>query len=154
MFDGPPLFVCVLVALGGVALGVSSLRTRRRAESARGWPIVPGRITRSEVYVKRRGQPNEVRLRMEYDYTVDGVAQQGDRATFFHEFQNDRVEALVDRFPVGAEVAVHVDPTNPGNTVLVPGLEGARRSHGLVMGVLVTLAGLILIAVRLMEIRP
>src|SRR5262249_59775567 len=77
-----------------------------------------------------------------YDYTVNGVAHQGDRVSFedgdgMRILPKKDAAAWVDRnYPIGKRLPVYYDPTNPGLPVLQPGAEELIMICQYIMGTL------------------
>lgn len=119
-----------LVILIGLAIMVAgwivNLRTRRKAGSARAWPLAPGRITASDLIHKiETDADNQAQdvfyVRPTYDYEVDGRALTGDRVSFgaSSRFETRKAaEALAGRYPVGRDVAVLYNPRKPQESAL------------------------------------
>ncbi len=104
-----------------------------QAVAVQRWPVVAGRIDALEVAgrisrvsdaVHRR---IEYLVRMEYSYTVDGVAHTGSRyaigdgdrvAGYFNDRSEARAWLHSSPFKVGDAIDVHVDPDNPDSAVI------------------------------------
>jgi len=83
------------------------------------WPSVDGSITASSASPGCRGM-DAYSPQLEYRYTVNGKAFQGQRRDLGMAVCDTqaRVEQIVLRYPVGAHVTVHFDPTRPDYAVL------------------------------------
>jgi len=68
-------------------------------------------------------------LHLVYRYEVDGQTYDGDRiqAGTFGMASGDGLKKFGDRFPEGQQVPVYVDPDDPTNAVLVPGLSSVAK---------------------------
>jgi hypothetical protein len=68
-------------------------------------------------------------LHLVYRYEVGGQTYDGDRiqAGTFGMASGDSLRKFGDRFGEGAQVPVFVDPDNPANAVLVPGLSSVAK---------------------------
>lgn len=77
---------------------------------------------------RRTSRPSQF-LHLVYRYEVDGQAYQGDRiqAGTFGMTSGDSLRRFGDRFPEGQQVQVYVDPADPANAVLVPGLSSVAK---------------------------
>lgn len=114
-------------ALFGLWMLVFAVRSQRRFGASRDWPTVDGVIESSEV-TRFTGQVSRSVLFVKYNYTLDGEAKTGSRLALYTVAKREEVEALAERFPVGAEVPVYVEPSSTKGrsgkkreTVLVPG---------------------------------
>ena len=92
-----------------------------RSRATKTWPTTPAIVTSSRVAerdVYRRGMC--YRLEAEYRYKVQGVEYTSDRVQFGNTWLDDEdfVRKLVAKYPQGAQVAVHYDPSDPTSAVL------------------------------------
>lgn len=130
----PPLGLTIawLVLLGlFLSAFAAALASMYEGWQSHSWQEVPGRITdqHSERARSKRGQTNQQRrdravyLHLAYSYQVDGVDYEGDRIEpgTFGMISAANQRAYADRFPVGSEVSVYVDPQDPQRAVLVRG---------------------------------
>lgn len=114
----------------GVYLMADGWLGLRRATAAARWPSAKGRIESSSI---RRSYASPARCYyapvVSYRYAV------ADRAFDGHAFQSvgtayssqAEAQAIVDRYPAGAEVTVHYDPQRPWIGMLDLGNRAARR---------------------------
>jgi len=141
MAIGPLAFALVcgsvfILALGaiGAFLIVYGVRSRKKAAASQAWPSTEGWITSAEVW-ESRSTDDEGHVRyayyptVAYTYTIEGRSYAGKQISFGgvrgHGTPTKAQEALT-RFPVGAQVSVYYDPTNPAEAVLVRE-EGAAK---------------------------
>lgn len=125
----------LLTVLAVAVLGVSASWLYARyegylaaaAEESLHWPSVEGLVTRSklETYRKKVGaERNQVRYRVDvaYEYIVGDERYENDVVRFDQDnlSQTDK-ERLVSAHPVGRQVEVFYNPSNPGQSVLVRG---------------------------------
>lgn len=111
----------VVVGLGLLLIGL--IRTRR-AFGSEDWVRVPGRIVRSEVTAHGVGADRTHHLDLTYSYQVDGRDHHGSQIGYRPLWRTDspqRMARLSQRYPEGANVSVHVDPSDPSRAVLEPG---------------------------------
>ncbi|GAB4199070.1 MAG: hypothetical protein OHK0022_19020 [Roseiflexaceae bacterium] len=120
------------LALLAFWLGSRAWAGFRRVHQARDWPVVPGRIVRSEVQevmvrVRRNTSINTTRTalryrpRVIYQYVVGGVPHQGERLHFGDTtLSSDTAAAnrIVARFQPSATVSVYYNPADPSDAVL------------------------------------
>jgi hypothetical protein len=115
--------VCLLI-FGGQVFNLFRIRSQMRA--AEGWNAIDGVIT-----VSRVDQPpshisddqNDASPVIHYRYRAGGQDLESDQIKIGGQPLTTRVLAgrQIARYPVGARVAVYVDPGNPGNVLLEPG---------------------------------
>lgn len=125
----------VIMNVLGLAIllaGLFLIRTRlMMGLQSRSWPSTKGVVVSAERVFSGNsvedGEPT-YNVKIEYSYKVDG-----------REYRNHLVEPLpslksaeqaasvVDGYPLGAEVEVFFDPTNPSLSLLVPGLDGFTK---------------------------
>lgn len=96
-------------------LWIAARHTQRRIEASRDWPSVLGRIVSSRIRRARNSRWPEVR----YVYEVRGLRHEGRRLAFVqHSRSVAECEAVIARYPPGAEIEVWYDPLKPGSCVL------------------------------------
>lgn len=108
------------LCLAGFGLLGAGLYDLRRSMRAAGWPIVPGAITRLELYrsVGSEGEDFEVKVR--YTYRVGGVEHEGSRLAFGYISTSGRdAHARIHRkLAETSAVAVRYDPADPSTSCL------------------------------------
>jgi Protein of unknown function (DUF3592) len=114
--------VCLLI-FGGMLFNL--LRMRSQMQAAKNWDKVEGVIT-----VSRVEQPsehvsddlNDASPIVRYRYRAGGQDLESDRIAIGGQPMMTRVLAgkLVGKYPVGARVDVHIDPSDPKNVLLEP----------------------------------
>jgi len=124
-----------LTALGAlgfcIGLAFASVQGRQlwRGYQTRKWPSVSGVVTSSFYEVKKRevyrrqgfSDSSYVSSFIEYRYAV-GESNYVSRMIKLRVFSEENPgESLVQRHPVGIKVAVHFNPSNPGEALLLPG---------------------------------
>lgn len=107
----------------------------RQAVQARGWPLVKGRITRSELDTfQGRLSDDDTRTRtlyrplIAYSYAFKGVTYSGNQETLGTKVTSSSdsyARKLIAKYPLGAAVNVRVNPQNPSEAVLKPAVGGA-----------------------------
>mgnify|MGYP000023547280 CR=1 FL=1 len=91
------------------------------------WPSVAGLVTHSNLEVHRSNvgaQSNKLRHRVdvEYEYVVDGRRYENDVVRFNqNNLSRKDKERLVSAHPVGRQVEVFYNPSDPAESVLVRG---------------------------------
>jgi hypothetical protein len=115
----------MLCAIGfGLVVLLFFIGYRRYLMRANAWPVVPGRVTVSRVE-ERRGDDGGARHRsyeavVEYRYQVGGLSFSSRQIALGLRMSGSRTgaDAIVTRYPTGATVEVHHDPTNPSEAAL------------------------------------
>ena len=130
--------VVLLLLISGLVIMITSfivfaviLADESKLEAVKSWPSTTGTIEFSQVKMKHRAMgPRLLWMSepvVEYRYEVDDKLYRGTRIWFRHsvtaeairvgdrEFQADEV---VERYPIGAEVAVYFNAEDPEDAVL------------------------------------
>lgn len=125
--------VAIVLAIAVLGVGASWLYGRYDghmsaiAEESLAWPSVAGLITTSnlETYRSKIGtQRNKIRYRVEvgYEYIVGEKRYENDIVRFNQDkLSKSDKERLVSAHPVGRQVEVFYNPSQPGQSVLVRG---------------------------------
>jgi hypothetical protein len=108
------------------AMIANSFWQRLRAES---FPTVSGKIIKSQIRTSRgsKGSTN-YRPDLVYQYRVSDIKYTGTQYQF-GDLDNSGsrwASRLVGAFPVGKEVLIHYDPSNPASAALATGLDGSE----------------------------
>lgn len=127
----------LLPLLIGVALIVYGGGALYRARRARAWPVVTGRILRSrveEIFVPTKGGGHfEHYPAPEFEYCTPSGLMTSNRYSIapkdFRDIDSAKAEKLLRPFPDGAQVDVHVCPTDPSLAILSTELSRKRRSQ-------------------------
>jgi hypothetical protein len=110
--------LCVLVFL--IAAIVKSVEVRLASR----WPVTMGRIIRSERGFAMRQSHDDELPRNEpiadiaFEYKVRGTTLVGHRINLAERIGEDEIDGFLALYPVGKEVKVYVNPTNPIEAVL------------------------------------
>jgi len=101
---------------------------RRSAKAAASWPVVRGKVVRSEVeeYQERDEDDGRTtwhtayRPAVEYAYAVNGREHRGNQINYALNVSAGHGYAakVAARYPVGSAVDVHYDPKDPGTSAL------------------------------------
>lgn len=119
-----PVMLC---AIGfGLALLMFFIGYRRRLMRANAWPVVPGRVTISRIEQRASSSPDSGTARRSYAAVVEFRYQVGElhyssrQIALGWEEAGSRsgAEKRAGRYPVGAKVEVHYDPTDPSQAAL------------------------------------
>lgn len=128
-----------LVMLGLVIAGVGGLFTvllgmsYMRAVDQRAWPQVEGVVLSSEMeeYKHDEFSPMEYRLKILYGYVWKNESKTGERYGFRGNpkyNKRDKIEDLVEAYPVGKKTMVYVNPADVNFTMLKPDSKAAGYS--------------------------
>ena len=125
------------VALVGFALVMLMFffAARRAAKQAATWPVVGGKIVKSEVEeYQERDEDSDGHTRwrtayrpaVEYAYAVNGRTLRGNQISYGMTVSAGKgyAEKVAAKFPLGGDVDVHYDPANPSNSALTAGGAG------------------------------
>ena len=148
------LLPILVLPLGFVTyvLAARAWQSQRQANAARHWPHTQGRIVLAEVRetaVRVRSSTSTGRYRMAtryaprivYEYEMAGLYYQGERLWMgpaVVSSESDEAAREVARYPLGSEVPVYYNPSNPAEATLHP-----RIGWGVRMLWLAALIGLV-----------
>ncbi len=94
----------------------AAARAESRIRAARHWPVARARVTSSRINRNSKGGRWAT---VSYAYEVRGARHQSSRLSFVQtNLTGDQAEALLARYPAGAEVEVRYDPDRPAYAVL------------------------------------
>ena len=116
------LIILVLGGIGGYII-FHGWQNMARAEAARAWPFVEGRIVTSRVEVTKGSKGTTFyNPAFTYEYRVGDRVHRGERLAFGTPTggERDEAEAIVARTPPGTATKVHYDPAFPDASVLDP----------------------------------
>jgi hypothetical protein len=111
----PVLFFCV-----GIAFVIYARKMIERVQQSEYWPMVTGRITRSDIRrMRSSNNSNGWEAVVEYTYFVDREYE-GKTLSLGGTFGKTRkkAQAHADQYTVGAPVQVYYDPATPGTACL------------------------------------
>jgi hypothetical protein len=138
--------------LFGAAVGVLCLYRHFQLQSAGkasvGWPIAPGRILVSKI-TEKESWDNGIRSvdnipTVSYAYDVAGNSHSADKIAYkiFLNMTQIQAQSVLDKYPVGAAVSVHYQPSDPSQSVLETGAQSTMVQ--LIIGVIFLPLGLLL----------
>lgn len=144
------IVICIaLLFIGRLILHV------RTSSNSINWPVTRGKIVRSRV--RDLGMGFNIAGKyfpdIRYEYTVDGVKYQARRWTYNMSGFKRRsgAEQVASRYPEGAEVGVRYDPGNPKSAILEAGAGRADVKYGGFIGMLMLVAGIVVLAIGLIR---
>ena len=114
--DIPGLAVIVIIGLALTLLG--SVKLKNAAETNR-WPITNGTVTSSEVAGAMKYYPS-----VSYTYIVDSTVYNSNRISNMNFNTKNRsvVEEVLKKYPLGSEIKVYYNSTDPSKALLEPGI--------------------------------
>ena len=149
--------VCLFFTGLGCFLGVKAYEGIDEARKSVEWPTTAGRIVRSGVDVsvhkdrysdrdRRERESRSHSASIEYEFDVNGQPFKGSRITVISDQFGSKAwaQATSTKFPVGNEVTVSYNPTNPEQCVLEPGRWGGTGFLLILSGVFGLIPPLIL----------
>ena len=110
-----------LVGFGLLGAGLYSLFKTKIALS---WPEASGSLKSCELVEDSSGESTTWRVRVAYDYSVDGHGYSGDRVAFGYSGSSTREEheAIYEKLNKAATVRVRYNPSKPEESVLGAGV--------------------------------
>lgn len=146
-----PLVVGAGFALFCTWMLINALRGYKKSLASKDWPNVNGKILELRLWGKRNvdGEMRDVeKLSIEYSYDVQGVSHKGNTAAFYTLVYPETVD-FASNHPKNSDATVYYQPTNPAESVLVPGPRpGNKRysdillaSFGLVVSLSISILG-------------
>jgi hypothetical protein len=133
------VFGLLFVLVGSGVLIGAGLVPLNQAFRAAHWPEAPCVILASQVETHSDSDGTTYAAKIRYRYSLDGAEFVSSRYSFLNIGSgHERAQAVVDRYPVGANSICYYDPQDPGSAVL-------KREVG--WGALFGLMGLPFIAV-------
>jgi hypothetical protein len=117
-------FFGLFAAIAGLFLLGLAARNLWKGRASRGWRRVPGRILRSFVFVDHGSKGGEgYTPKLEYEYTLDGHRYTSMRWRYGQTgaWSRKSADRSIAPFPAGTAVTVHVNPSDPTESVLISG---------------------------------
>ena len=97
-----------------------------RQTRAKGYPVVTGTITHSEVTVHHGDDSTTYGVEVKYEFEVAGRRYEGDCYRYGQMSSSDNsARKIVDSLPVGKQVDVHYNPVEPSDCVLLVGVQSS-----------------------------
>lgn len=120
----------------GLAAMLHGLRSKKRAQTTSSWTPTEARIVSSKVSVQRGMTDDEhpatkfYSPSIRYEYAVQGLTYTSWNYLLIDvNFPKAEAEAIAASYPAGGRAIAYVDPANPRNAVLKPGLEGNEGQY-------------------------
>ena len=130
----------LLMAAGFAIFGATIWITQHEDRSLR-WTQVDGVIISSEVNLQEDGELYSPDIA--YEYTINGSKHAGTKVKAYLMRYNwpGPAKRLCERYRTGAAVKVYVDPNNPSNAVLEPGIDSRAFATGMGAGACLVFVG-------------
>ena len=118
--DIPGLVICAIIGLGLTFLG--SVKLKKAAETNR-WPVTNGTVISSDVGGVMKYYPF-----FSYTYSVDSAVYTSDRISSMNFNTKNRsvVEKVLKKYPLGSEIKVYYNNTDPSKALLEPGINSGN----------------------------
>lgn len=125
----------------------AAARAERRIREARHWPIARAQVVSARINRNSKGGRWAT---VRYAYQVRGARHESCRLSFVQtNLTGAQADAVLARYPAGAEVEARYDPDRPGYAVLEPtGDVRALRLSGVLIGACFLLVALVLLFAR------
>lgn len=143
------IFVVLVGVVGALWAGRRYARGKANVAAAQHWLTAPGKVI--ETNVRRHGVSGGRNAwytpEIAYSYSAQGSERRGSRLTFGMPTARTRGggEAMLARYPVGAEVQVRYDPDNPDESVLEPGKVAGNLLFAAAACVALCLGGILIV---------
>jgi hypothetical protein len=143
----PLCFGGVFVLIGAGLLVIAG-RNERKAEQSKVWPTAQGKITASTLTestsTDNDGMTNTTyKPSVQYTYDVGGKSYTADRLSrgLAMAYDLGTARRIIERYPVGAAIAVHYDPAAPAEAALETNAGGGTALR--IVGVVMLVAGVL-----------
>jgi hypothetical protein len=144
--DIPGLLIMLII---GLALSLIGFSKFKKATDTKKWPVTKGIITRSEVAGIMKYYPS-----ITYSYIIDTVTYNSTNISNMNfNTKNRRVaEEFINKYPLGSEIMVHYNRTNPSEALLEPGINSGNVLL-LCFGILLLLVPIFLVTFLKMDLK-
>ncbi len=141
----------LIIGIGFVIFGTFLLRHAvhkyRKALESQNWPTVQGILVKVHLWGKRLVNSEMQaanKLAVEYEYTVQENKYTGISVTFYTLMYPETFNFAEDH-PENSSVDVFYNPSNPSESVLIPGLRKDKPYSDLILAVLTIIIGVALV---------
>ncbi len=136
-------FFFLVTLVLGAGLIFFSIRSKKKADASLGWPSVTGKVLAANIResINRDDDGRETVSyypQVEYTYEVNGQDLNSKRLSFggvVAQQTRDKVQAILQQYPVNSTVLVYYNPANPAEAVIERTTGGAKWA--LVVGIIV-----------------
>ena len=117
------VWLCWIIVLVGAALMWKGARIQLKAQRAKSWPSVLGKVLESSMRAVLDNRGRTYQAYILYEYAVGGVTHRSDvwRLGVGSSSFTKASTRAVERYPAGTAVTVFFDPDNPADAILEPG---------------------------------
>lgn len=162
----PALGITAGLALVAASLWVLWLggRILLRGLESQNWPATEAVVVKSEIEVKQRkehtstgtgsSKSTSIVVRdnfytlFAYSYRVNGTPYTSDRVSFSHagiELSEHAAKRFLDQYPLGAKLTAYINPDDPHDAVLKPGMNFDGMGFLIGMAAFIALPGVVII---------
>jgi hypothetical protein len=138
----------IILVLGLLATTISIFNFTSAANST-DWSYTTGRVIESKLLrASKQGGSRGRMASVKYVYTVNGNNYQNDRISYLHSLGYNTVpnREFVNNHPVGTQIKVYYDPSEPSHSTLIPGRSSRSDGYGVfVTGIIMVLASSVLL---------
>jgi hypothetical protein len=122
--SGNSAILVIVLLVFGLVFGGFGLYRYNVGKKSDSWPSVKGTISYSRVESTRSNDKQKYRPAVRYNYVVSGKSYTGNKITASDDLKNNRGSAAdaLNNYPVGSVVPVYYDSTDPGLSLLKPGI--------------------------------
>lgn len=113
------IMLMLLAIVVGVVFGYYQVEKLQSLRAMKHWPSVPGQIVKAELKGDRAIVPNVIYTYTVGDSSYSGVSDLGTPAFGNKSKRLNEAETLLAEYPVGTQVAVHYDATNPARSYIL-----------------------------------
>jgi hypothetical protein len=130
----------MLLIASGLLILVLDISVLVKARKVKKWPIVEGKVINQYKRRKRQGRRpvTSYSVTVEYQYEVGGNTYSNDKwkaGGHGTRWGSKRTQVkLAQRYPVGTNVQLHYNPSDPADSVLLTGLDTVIFLIVLIMG--------------------
>ncbi len=128
------MIMLVILLIFGLVLGGVGVYRYKLGQKSADWPSVKGKITYSHAQPRKAKTGHEYMPTVKYNYIVNGTSYTGTRITSSDEYQKTLTgaEDILRDYPVGKDVSVYYDSSNPRVSLLETGIK--RNVYVLLLG--------------------
>lgn len=147
------LIFSIFFTLFGLVFTFIPASDLRTAFKAGGWTITEGTITKSEIHIAGGKTANYFPF-VQYSYHVNNRDYFSSKIAFSHFTEGkDGAEEIVSKYPVDSKAQVYFSPENPEKSVLDNKVQYSENIVGIIVGLLLSITGLILIFFSVKHVR-
>lgn len=125
-----------------------------RSWQAQDWPQIEATVIDSQLLVSRGDSGSTYAVGIEFEYEVGGQTYRSSRYDFTTGYSSGRSakQAIVNAHPAGTEVEAHVNPDDPWDAVIEPGVQDLGLKSIFLVFPLIGLVGTIAVVLHLLGV--